>query len=227
MQLDMIRATFLAIIAVLVVVMLAPAASAQTAASAPDTIYVVTDQPSPCRKHLRKGFFVGFNVGSGGSGIGFTRGDEFVSERPAGGPFGGLRLGIAVSNSIAFAIEAYGLGVCENDHAGADSDDEQGLGAAFVTVTWWPGGEGFFMRLGFGAGGGNVMHRATGKKIHFEDRDAALFGLGYEWRLSKHFALGAAVDAIGFELDDLDGDGPKEDFWAGFGGASIQLNWYL
>ena len=227
MQFDMIRATFLAIIAVLVVVMLAPVASAQTAASAPETIYVVTDQPGPCQKHQRKGFFLGFNVGSSGSGIGYSRGEENVSERFTRGPFGGLRLGIAVSNSIAFAIEAYGLGARENDNAGVDSDDERGLGAAFVTMTWWPGGEGFFMRLGFGAGGGYVLHRSTGKKIHFEDRDAALFGLGYEWRLSKHFALGAAVDAIGFEMDDLDGDGPKENFWAGFGGASIQLNWYL
>lgn len=167
----------------------------------------------------RKGFLLGLNAGWGGSSFGYSADGKSVVEDPWHGPLGALRLGYAVSNSVAFTLENYGFGAFNT----AD-DQDWGMGATLIAMTWWPDASGFFLRLGFGGGGGDVYSRDQGEKVHFEEAGAALFGMGYEWQLGRHFALGLAVDAVSFEIDDVLG---HESDWAGMGGASIQFNWYL
>ena len=165
----------------------------------------------------RKGLFLGFNAGWGSAGYSAQLGDQSLSDDPFSGFAGGLRFGYAFSNSFALSLEGYGFGTDRNE-------EEWGMGAGFLTVTWWPDGSGFFLRLGVGAGGGEVLRRETGKLVHFEDKSAALFGFGYEFQLGNKFALGLAADAIGFDLEGA--SGLEEDF-AGTGIFSIQFNWYL
>ena len=128
-----------------------------------------------------------------------------------------MYFGYAFSNSFALSLESFGYGSHE-------SDEEWGLGASFITVTWWPDGSGFFLRLGAGGGGGDILSRDTGKLVHFEGKGAGLIGLGYEWQLGRKFALGVAADGFGFDLDGASG---LEDDAVGVGTFSIQFNWYL
>jgi hypothetical protein len=171
----------------------------------------------PCRD--RKGWLVGGNAGWGGGSVQFDDLGRTFSEDADGnaGFFGALRGGYAFSNSFALTLELVGFG-------NGDDDQEWGVGASCVTVTWWPDGSGFFVRVGGGAGGGDIFLEETQKKVHFEEKGAALFGLGYEWQLGRRFALGVAVDAFGFELDGATGFDKDS---AGIGALSVQFNWYL
>ncbi|MDY0110355.1 MAG: hypothetical protein RBT60_10500 [Candidatus Krumholzibacteria bacterium] len=171
---------------------------------------------SPARD--RKGWFVGINAGFGASHYSEDVGKRTVSDDPFGGALGGLRVGYAVSNAFAVSLEGHGFG------SSAGRDEDWGLGAGFVTATWWPRGGGFFVRAGVGAGGGEILLRRTDELVEVEDKVAAMFGIGYEWQISRRFALGLAADGFGI---DLDGVGGGENEAAGASGVSIQLNWYL
>ncbi|MCP4571343.1 MAG: hypothetical protein GY838_03255 [bacterium] len=166
----------------------------------------------------RKGWLVGFNAGVGGGGLSFDHQGRNISEEENNGAFGGLRVGYAFSNSFAVTLEMMGFG------NGDDEDEEWGLGAGLISVTWWPDGSGFFVRTGIGGGGGEIFVHESGETVEAEDKGAVLFGIGYEWQLTKKFALGVAVDAVGFDLDGATG---FDDDTAGFGGLSAQFNWYL
>jgi len=170
------------------------------------------------RERNRKGMFLGFNAGWGSAGFSSQVGDQTISDDPYSGGAGALRVGYAFSNSLGLSLEGHGFGTS------GDSDDEDwGLGAGFLVVTWWPDGSGFFVRLGGGVGGGDIRTRGRDDLIHIEDEFAGLFGLGYEWQLGDKFALGVAFDGIGFDMDsnsDL-----VEDF-AGLGNMTVQFNWY-
>lgn len=171
----------------------------------------------PCRD--RKGWLVGANAGWGGGSARFDLGGRTYSEDAEDntGFLGGLRGGYAFSNSFALTLEMVGFG-------NGEDDEKWGVGASFVTVTWWPDGSGFFVRVGGGGGGGDIFLEETGEVVDFEEKGAALFGLGYEWQLGRRFALGVAVDAVGFELDGATG---FDEDSASFGGLSLQFNWYL
>jgi hypothetical protein len=165
----------------------------------------------------RKGLFLGFNAGWGGAAFGSATDDNSTTDKANHGAAGSLRFGYAFSNSFALSLEGYGFGSYQGD-------EDWGLGAGFLTVTWWPDGSGFFLRLGFGEGGGDILRRETGELVHFEEKGAGLIGLGYEFQLGRKFALGVAVDGIGFDLEGASG---LEDDMAGMGVFSIQFNWYL
>lgn len=165
----------------------------------------------------RKGLLLGFNAGWGSAGISTQVGNQSVSDDPYSGFGGGIRFGYAFSNSVALTLEGHGFGTDNNDQ-------DWGVGAGFLTFTWWPDGSGFFLRAGLGAGGGEILSRKTGEVVAFDDGGAGMFGLGYEWQLGRKFALGVAFDGIGIEVDrspDL-----IEEF-VGLGNISIQFNWYL
>lgn len=181
------------------------------------TAAVATTAMAEGNDRNRKGLFVGLNAGWGGAGYSVQLDDQSLSDDPFNGAAGALRFGYAFSNSFALSLEGHGFGTDRNE-------EEWGMGAAFLTATWWPDGSGFFLRLGLGGGGGDVLRRSDGELVHFEDKSAVLFGAGYEFQLGRKFALGLALDGIGFDLEGA--SGLEEDF-AGTGNVSIQFNWYL
>lgn len=181
------------------------------------TLLAATSSFAEGGKRNRKGLLLGINAGWGSAGISTQVGDQTVSDDPYSGAAGAIRFGYAFSNSVALTLEGHGFGT--------DSGElDWGVGAGFLTFTWWPDGSGFFLRVGLGAGGGEVISRKSGELVEFEDSAAGMFGLGYEWQLGRKFALGLAFDGIGLEVDrssDL-----IEEF-VGLGNVSIQFNWYL
>lgn len=163
------------------------------------------------------GFFLGLNAGVGGGSIHYTDGDRSIMEDPTGGAFGAFRIGYAVSESFAISLENFGFGTeCE--------EEEWGIGASMASITWHPGGSGFFLRTGVGGGGGHYTHPDDGLRREVKDQLAYMFGLGYDFRLSNKFALGICLDSFSMNADDSTG---YEDDQLGAAALSIQLNWFL
>ena len=168
--------------------------------------------------HDRRGVMIGFNVGGANATVNFTRLGAEVEREIEGGHGGALRLGYALSDQFMLSLEAAYI---EKQDAATDLE----AGAALVVATWYPGGGGFFLRAGVGTGM-TTLKMTTPERIDWFERegDAGLFGLGYEWRLGRQFALGIAVDGVVTEHSDTLG---FQDTEFGFGSASLQLNWYL
>lgn len=166
----------------------------------------------------RRGLVLGVNAGFGGSMFDYREGSKNITEDPTYGAMGAMRIGYSFSSSLMLSIEAHGFGGTD------DEEDEWGLGAGLMTLTWHPRGNGFFVRTGFGGGGGDFIHPDTDEKITIEDRAAWLFGVGYDWFLNEKISLGVAGDTFG--LDAGGATGFDEDC-VGSLGMSIQLNWYL
>ncbi len=170
--------------------------------------------------HDRKGLVLGFNLGGGGAGLVYERfGTEFEYEME-NMPGGTFRIGYGVSDHVVLSLEGSVFGKTNAEC------DVQGVMTLF-TLTWHPGGGGFFLRAGAGGGAANVKVPALPHLVDWSEREAegaVGLGLGYEWRLGRQFALGVALDARGMAFENL----PLfENTGLGQGVASLQLNWYL
>lgn len=179
------------------------------------------DETCDHKCYQRKGWLIGFNAGWGGTSYAYKSGNNTISEEGQFGATGAFRFGYAVSNSVAFTLEGFGFGVCDNDNP------DWGVGAGFAAVTWWPSAGGFFVRAGVGAGGGEFLRRGQDKVMKIDDAPAALFSLGYEWRLTRSFGLGVSVDGFGLSLEACGDSDNYDDEWIGVGSTSVQFNWYL
>ncbi len=173
-------------------------------------------QPHP---RERTGLFMGLNAGFGAAGYTADLGKQTVTDDPYDGASGAIRFGYAFNNKLALSLEGLGFGT--ND--GGPDDDGWGMGAGVVAVTWFPKGGGFFLRGGLGVAGGDVLRR-DGVLQNIPEKPAALFGLGYEWQLGEHFALGVAADAVGVELGEAPG---LDEQCATMSNLTIQTNWYF
>lgn len=164
------------------------------------------------------GLFLGLNAGLGGSTFEYKTGTRHVTEEATAGAMGALRVGYAFNPRLALSLEVQGFGGTR------DRDDEWGVGAGLVALTWHPRGGGFFVRGGIGGGGGDFINPDTEQKVTVEDRFAWLFGVGYDWRLSKDFSLGLAAE--GFSLE-ADGDTGYDEDHIGASGLTMQFTWHL
>ncbi len=170
--------------------------------------------------HARKGLLLGFNIGGGNTKLEFERlGAKVESEIES--TFGGIgRIGLGLSDHVALSLEGHGFGKTNN------VADVQAI-MTLVTVTWYPGGGGFFVRAGVGGGAANVKLLGPPALVYWAEREAegaGSLGLGYEWRLGRQFALGLALDGRAMGFTDLPG---FKQTVLGSGLASLQLNWYL
>ena len=163
--------------------------------------------------HERDGFVIGFNVGGGGAKAKPVEGQE----SDGGGGFGGFRVGWALSNQFLLGFESGAwVGKAENE-LGIDGDLT--LSSYLLNFTWYPAAKGWFIRAGFGGGSSEYSTKINGLEVSVEDNGGAFgFGAGHEWRLTRKFALGVAVDYCTLDLDVDDFD-----FW----GFSAQFNWYF
>jgi len=149
--------------------------------------------------HDRKGLVLGFNLGGGSAKLEYERlGVKVESE--VENMFGGIgRIGFGVSDHVVFSLEGHGFGKTNAEA------DVQGV-MTLVTVTWHPGGGGFFLRGGVGGGAANVKLIGPPSPVNWSEREAegaGGLGLGYEWRPGyRETVLGSGI-------------------------FSLQLNWYL
>lgn len=166
------------------------------------------------------GFFLGVNAGFGGSCVQWSDSGRSITDEAEDGYMGSFRAGYAFSPKFALSFEAHGMGWSDE----SKNDDEAGIGAALLALTWHPTGKGFFVRGGVGSGGGDYLHPDTGAKITIEERAAALFSIGYDWQVGSKTTLGLSFDAFSIDAGGTTG---FEDDYIGAGGMTLQFNWFL
>lgn len=159
--------------------------------------------------HERDGFVIGFNAGLGSA----TAKIDGAESDNAGGGAGSFRLGWALNHQFLIGLESTAW------TGKTDLDAEITLSSYKLNFTWYPGAKGWFLRTGFGGGSAELKGAIFGQTFSVEDSGGAFgIGGGHEWRLTRKFALGGAVDYNALNVDDVD---------FGFVNFTVQFNWYL
>ncbi len=170
--------------------------------------------------HERRGFMLGFGLGGGDFSTVREDDKETVFANSEEGGSAGLRFGYGFNDQLVLGLEIAGWGR-ERD------SDELSVGSTLLNLTWHPCGGGFFLRGGVGGGGIEIEADLGAFNLGVGDEGPAVgFGLGYEWRLTRTFALGGAFDFRYIDLDDT--NVPEDTNWGvTHSSMSVQLNWYL
>jgi len=181
---------------------------------------------SALEPHERNGFFIGFGLGAGNASWDWSfQSSDSPSEGSGTIDF---RIGGAIRSDLVLGFESsswvkdYDLG------AGGTKvgDAKVTFSTALFAATWFPGNQGFYMRGGVGVGTarGEVNVDVPGFEfLSLESDDsgvAVLAALGYEWRLSRKFAIGPQVESffLGIDGDIVDNVAVVD--------GSVQFNWY-
>ena len=180
------------------------------------------------RKPVRSGFFLGADLGVGGAGLKYEiDGQEYESHDDLEGLFGGgatLRMGYQFAPWFGLSIDARGTGM------GREDDHVIAVASSVIMGTFYPGNNGFFIRIGFGGARVHVeipedYDTETGLAREFEeDTGISAFGIGYEWMVNDHYSLGFALDARGGEIDDFD---DLEDIEFGEATFGVSMNYFF
>jgi hypothetical protein len=156
---------------------------------------------------------IGFGVGA--SSLGVEGGDG----REVGGT-GSFRIGYSVRPDLVLHFEGNGWSRTFDEPNG---EVTWTFSTSTASVTWFPGNMGLFARGGIGIGFADVELRPpTGPKLSDDQSGLGfLVAGGYEWRLSRKFALAPEAD---FFYMDLGSDFLVES--ANSIGGSLNFNWY-
>ena len=166
--------------------------------------------------HSRESYVIGVGVGGGVANVDIV--DVTGEDNDENGGVGYFRFGRAVGDNLILGLEASGWGA-EKTVNGEETD--WALGHFSATLTWFPGNGGTYLRGGAGFAGTEVKTVQGGRTVSKEEDGFAMLGaLGYEWRVSKHLALGPQIEYVYFHID---GDLVDN---AGYASGSIQLNYY-
>lgn len=161
-------------------------------------------------EHERDGVVLGFNIGGGSAGLEVDNVGDSDRESGAAGSF---RFGYAFRPEWAVGLES-------NAWTKEIDDETWTFSVAALGFTYYPNAAGFFLRGGIGFGSISAESDEGNFTVRYEDNGIGILGgLGYEWRLTRRFALGPQVD---FGYTDV-GEGVSANyvnFTAGF-------NWYL
>ena len=158
------------------------------------------------------GFFIGFNLGAGTAQI---KSDGDTSDHEWGGA-GNFRLGGAVKNNLLLGGEFTGW---TRDQDGSTVS----LSTALFAVTYYPAQDkGFYVRGGMGFGTSHFSYDAGNGFTKSKDESGFALALasGYEWRLTRKFALGPQAE---FNWLDISGDLVDT---ANFFDVTLGFNWY-
>jgi hypothetical protein len=171
--------------------------------------------------HDRNGFMIGFGLGAGSLGI--EDGDS-----REGSITGNLRLGYAARSDLVIHLETNAwvkrfddefLGFALDGITPVFGDITNTVSNLFAALTYYPPPTGLFLRGGLGFGSVGVEVETLGVKVSDDETGPAFLGaLGYEWRLTKMFALAPQVE---FTYQSLDTLGSSTLIAGGLG-----LNWY-
>ena len=159
--------------------------------------------------HDRNGFMIGFGVGGGSMGI------ENGDEREGSGT-GNFRIGWAVRPDLLLAFEGNGW---TKTFDGTVGDLTWTFSTGTASLTWFPGAAGGYLRGGVGAGVATADFETGNVTISDDETGLGLAACaGYEWRLTRKFALGPEVNFFWMDLDELGS--------ANMIGGTLNFDWY-
>jgi len=156
-------------------------------------------------KPIRHGFFVGGDIGFGAAATTHEiGGTEYDIEHDDVGAGISLRGGYQFTTWFGLSLDCRGVSM------GFEDGHRTSVNSSALVATFYPGNNGFFLRLGFGGARVDVdipddYDTSTGLAREYEkDVDIGVFGLGYEWMMNDHYSLGIGLETRGGELDDFD-----------------------
>jgi len=156
---------------------------------------VAITSTAPAAEHPqdRKGFTVGFRAG-----IGYVAIDPEGTDERSGAVAGGsgtFRIGYAPGARWLLTASASGW---TNESFGV----KQSVSLIGLEAAWFPRGGGFWLEGMAGPARARFRTRLDGRGADVDTRGWGIrIGGGYEWRLTRTFALGPAVDLTRARLD--------------------------
>lgn len=168
------------------------------------------------RPHNRDGFFIGFGLGGGSAHW------KGADDRSVGG-VGNFRIGYAVSPNLTFGLESCSW--VKRESAGAAGGLTLIYNVSTFGATYFPWNSGAYIKGGMG------YSTASFEDVGFlpglgENKfqiDQTGFGIlaaaGYEWRLTRKFAIGPEIDVVYLRLGD-----PFHD--ANYASVTLMMDWY-
>ena len=157
----------------------------------------------------RNGFMIGFGVGGGSLGI--QDGDE-----REGAGIGDFRIGYAVRPDLVLAFEGDGW---TKQFTSGLGDVTWTFSTGTAALTWFPGAGGGYLRGGVGVGVASAELKTGGLTISDDESGVGVAAAaGYEWRLTRKFALGPQAEFFWMDLDQLGS--------ANMIGGSLNFDWY-
>lgn len=174
----------------------------------------------------RTGFFIGFGLGAGNASWDWA---AISGDESEGSGVGNFRLGGAVREDLVLGLETWAW--AKNWDILLDGTEIAELQITFAATTfaatYFPGNKGAFIRGGIGFASAKTELKSdlgSGASVTFDpgtDTGVALLAAtGYEWRLTRKFALAPQVQLVylGISGDVIDGV-------LGIDGT-LQFNWY-
>lgn len=158
--------------------------------------------PAAAQRPHRSGFWVELGSGPGAVRIGCGGCADVTL---SGGTTGYLRLGGTLTDKVMLGVESFGFTDERFGFAAHDTSvtaENTTLGAV---VLWYPWRGGVFLKGGVGLAGGRFTVKAdTGQGAVNEGTGVGLtFGVGYDLRLSRKFALSANAAAFITAIGDV------------------------
>jgi len=157
----------------------------------------------------RNGFMIGFGLGGGSLTV------ENADKRE-GGLAVNFRIGYSVRQDLVLHFEGSDWSR-SFDEAGGNVTWNFSVGTA--ALTWFPGNNGFFVRGGVGFATASAELERDNLHISSDENGLGLLAAaGYEWRLSRKFALGPQVEYVYEDLDSLGSSNAVN--------GALAFNWY-
>ena len=165
--------------------------------------------------HDRNGFFIGFGLGGGSASLTNSDGESDSD----GGGTGQFRIGGAVTPQLTLGLESASW---THTYSEAGVDFTWTFSVGTFGATWFPiVDQGFFVRGGLGFGRAQADLAVGSVRVSASEGGLGLLAAtGYEWRLTRKFALGPQV-----ELTHIAIGGDEIDSITVVDGA-LQFNWY-
>ena len=177
---------------------------------------LVAVSPATAASQDRTGFFIGLGAGWGNMGADL---ESFATDRE-NSVAGNFRLGWAVTNSVAIGLET---STWAKKYAIGGTGTDLNLLATVTTfaVTVFPGNMGLYARGGLGFATARQELQGGGVSVsNTENGLGLLAAVGYEWRLTKKFALGPQAQWAYLNIGD---QGINS---ADFVSLTAQATWY-
>lgn len=185
------------------VCLLALALSCTSAAIAQDTLSTAP-KPAPPKRH-RMGLW-----GELGSGPGYVRVacSDCEDVIGASGTTSYFRIGGVISKNVLIGFEVFTLLDNTFGFGASDSSTTAETGTAAIVILWYPGRTGLFFKGGVGAAFGQFSIPADTLGAAPADTSTGggmglTFGLGWDWSISRKFAITANAAAFITALGDV------------------------
>lgn len=157
---------------------------------------------------VRQGWLLGLGVGGGGAKVTVPGGS---SDRESG-PAASVRVGYAFDPRLSLELDGTGW-----------TREQSGTRIIFSvwapTLNYYPGQQGLVLRAGVGWGSGEALEQSGNVTISTRESGlGVLAGVGYEFRVTRRFALGPQIHGGWMDLDSFNAN------WATF---DLGFHWYF